>query len=436
MSKHSDRSGSVLDRRSVRRLYRLGGVCAAALLTVWWYTTHTNPSVTIPNPVLPTPTAFDFYVRAANALTDKREIGDAVSRYPRVRLTTAQKAEIVRQNARAIDTLHAGLAYPYLNPPVRSLYDDTAYYSKFRSVAHLLLLQGQTRAEKGDWAGAGESYLDIIEMGEEIPHGSPIIGAVDGISLQYMGRRPMEKVVEHLNVTQSHAAIQRLSGLMERHVPIADSLQEEKWVGQAVRMEIFKGVIKPAPGEKAEEGRGPRGPSGLDLLYFFQSKKRIMNSFTVYMDQSIQQARQPYSLHLPPPREPREFLNKLLLPIFLHEELKDASCQTQNGFLVVTLALHAYRLQHHHYPASLMELTPEYLKKLPEDPFIARDTFKYRVEGEGYVLYSVGPDGKDDGGRMIDDPKHPESPDSTSPNARYFVGQNSVGDIVAGKNLW
>jgi len=436
MSKHPDSSGSVLDRRSVRRLYRLGGVCAAALLTVWWYTTHTNPSVTIPNPVLPTPNAFDFYVRAANAITEKRNLEAAVSKHPTVHFSTAQKQEIVRQNARAIDTLHAGLAYPYLNPPVRSLSDDTVYYPKFRSVAHLLLLQGQTRAENGDWADATESDLDVMQMGEEVPHGAPIIGALTGISLQAMGREAMWKVVEHLNVEQSRAAIQRLSGLMERHVPMADSIQEEKWLGQAERMEIFNRVFKPTPEEKAEPPRSTGGSFVLDLLYFFQSKKRIMSDFTVYMDQNAQQARQPYSLHLPSPREPTDFLNRFLQPVFLYSELRDANSETQNGFLLVTLALHAYRLEHHHYPASLMELTPEYLEKLPEDPFIARDTFKYRVEGEGYVLYSVGPDGKDDGGRMIDDPKHAESPDSTNPNARYFVAQNSVGDVVAGKNTW
>ena len=53
MSKQPDRSGSVLDRRSIRFLYGLGGVCAAALLIAWGVTTHANPTVTIPDPVLP-----------------------------------------------------------------------------------------------------------------------------------------------------------------------------------------------------------------------------------------------------------------------------------------------------------------------------------------------------------------------------------------------
>jgi len=138
-----------------------------------------------------------------------------------------------------------------------------------------------------------------------------------------------------------------------------------------------------------------------------------------------------YSLHLPPPREPQDLLNKLLLPVFLHEEFRDVECETRNGFLLVTLALHAYRLEHHHDPASLTELTPEYLKKLPEDPFVARDTFKYRVEGEGYVLYSVGPDGRDDGGTPVYDGK---AEIGAYPEARYYVKHNSTGDIVAGKN--
>ena len=170
-----------------------------------------------------------------------------------------------------------------------------------------------------------------------------------------------------------------------------------------------------------------------ELLYFFASKKRIMHDFTAYMDQSAQQARRPYSLHLPPPHEPTDIINMILLPVFMNSRLGEVNCETQNGFLLVSLALHAYRLEHGHYPATLTELTSGYLSRLPVDPFTGQGTFKYRVKGKSYTLYSVGPDGKDDGGKPIDDPKrivgsHPES--------RYNIHDNSLGDVVAGKNTW
>jgi hypothetical protein len=58
--------------------------------------------------------------------------------------------------------------------------------------------------------------------------------------------------------------------------------------------------------------------------------------------------------------------------------------------------------------------------------------FQYRPTGNGYVLYSVGPDGRDDGGKAIDT----GSSRVNNPNERYFIRDNSAGDIVAGKNIW
>jgi len=49
-------------------------------------------------------------------------------------------------------------------------------------------------------------------------------------------------------------------------------------------------------------------------------------------------------------------------------------------------------------PESLDELAPEYINTLPLDPF-SGESFKYVVSNERLTLYSVGPDGKDEGGK-------------------------------------
>jgi hypothetical protein len=65
---------------------------------------------------------------------------------------------------------------------------------------------------------------------------------------------------------------------------------------------------------------------------------------------------------------------------------------------LVALALAAYRAEHGGYPEDLARLVPRYLKAIPEDPFVEKP-IRYRREGTGYVLYSVGPNGQDDDGR-------------------------------------
>ena len=68
-------------------------------------------------------------------------------------------------------------------------------------------------------------------------------------------------------------------------------------------------------------------------------------------------------------------------------------------------------------------LAPAYLNHVPDDQFALQGALRYRRTKAGYVLYSVGPDGKDDGGRPIDSPK-----------TKSLVMEDSVGDIVAGVN--
>ena len=63
-------------------------------------------------------------------------------------------------------------------------------------------------------------------------------------------------------------------------------------------------------------------------------------------------------------------------------------------------------------PARLEELVPGYCKAVPADLFDGKP-LRYRTFGTGYVIYSVGPDGKDDGGA---------EPDPNNSQTSYDVG--------------
>ncbi|MCW3100054.1 MAG: hypothetical protein JWL77_5672 [Chthonomonadaceae bacterium] len=433
--RHSPASNST--RRTALISLGLIGAMMVGLIGFWWTEAMKTPVVTIPTPALPNPNAFDFYVGAGNAVVNDKQIGNAVGTKPVVVYTLAQKEALVQQNLGVINTLHQGFAYSYLNPPARSFDVLFPYYAKFRSVARLLSLRGQVQAAKGDWAGANDSYLDAIRMGEDIPHGSILIGELVGIACQAIGRRPMWNVVAHLNAAQSRAAATRLQSIIDRHFTYADTLQEEKWFGEAGLLEVLNNTKKRNALFTPADTTGSTGTASVQsmtiLLYLAYSKTRIMNNYTNYMDANRKLMQQPYGLHLPPPPLPNDPFTSVLVPVFSQARMKDVDSETQNGLLLLTLALHAYRLEHGRYPVSLTELTPAYLKRLPDDPFAVQGTFKYLVKGGRYVLYSVGPDGKDDGGTPIDDLKQASS---SNPNSRYFVNEHSVGDVVAGKNVY
>ncbi len=76
--------------------------------------------------------------------------------------------------------------------------------------------------------------------------------------------------------------------------------------------------------------------------------------------------------------------------------------------LRVTLALHLYHTDHNRWPDTLADLVPNHIDVVPPDP-INGGGLRYRIDDGQPLVYSVGSDGDDDGGRppLIDvNPKY------------------------------
>jgi|GEM_PF-860558 len=71
----------------------------------------------------------------------------------------------------------------------------------------------------------------------------------------------------------------------------------------------------------------------------------------------------------------------------------------------VSIALERWRLDHGDYPEALDQLVPQWLTAVPLDPWSGKPLGYRRVDratdpfGRGFILYSLGPHGDDDGGR-------------------------------------
>ena len=80
-------------------------------------------------------------------------------------------------------------------------------------------------------------------------------------------------------------------------------------------------------------------------------------------------------------------------------EIRMALCaQAQQQMAVTAIALERYRLETGRFPADLAALMPKYLSALPRDGMDGK-TLRCRAQPDGgFVLYSAGLDGKDDGG--------------------------------------
>jgi hypothetical protein len=86
------------------------------------------------------------------------------------------------------------------------------------------------------------------------------------------------------------------------------------------------------------------------------------------------------------------------------EKVHSAAERNEQNFrnLHLAFALAAYHADTRRYPEALAELAPKYIDKIPDDLFSGQPLI-YRLESDGYLLYSVGVNGVDDGGQGYDD---------------------------------
>ncbi|MEC9092446.1 MAG: hypothetical protein VX438_07055, partial [Planctomycetota bacterium] len=97
-----------------------------------------------------------------------------------------------------------------------------------------------------------------------------------------------------------------------------------------------------------------------------------------------------------------EIIGNLAVAIMLADEINLSRTEwlirQQGNNLQLALALAAFRSTHDRYPNQLSELVPAYLKHIPPDIFSGKRPV-YRRLKNGYHLYSVGPNQRDDGGQ-------------------------------------
>ena len=88
---------------------------------------------------------------------------------------------------------------------------------------------------------------------------------------------------------------------------------------------------------------------------------------------------------------------------YAHNQLsaikKLAKVETARNIVISVIALKRYEIRNHHLPGSLDEMVPDLLKSVPID-FMDGQPLRYRRNVDGtFLLYSVGENGKDDGGK-------------------------------------
>jgi hypothetical protein len=168
------------------------------------------------------------------------------------------------------------------------------------------------------------------------------------------------------------------------------------------------------------------------LKVFFLSKTTVMNNVTQACDIQIANARLPYNASKEPLPVPSDPYTPYLTPDYSDlARWGFARNDAANAMWLIALALHSHKLERKTYPQNLRVLVPRYLKEIPADPFGGDEPLRYKLAGNSYLLWSIGPDERDNSGVAI---RHAKDATAFQLKRLPTIKADSKGDYVWGKN--
>ena len=95
---------------------------------------------------------------------------------------------------------------------------------------------------------------------------------------------------------------------------------------------------------------------------------------------------------------PKGFITALLTPAIGKAIERVEKVRMQHATALVAIAATKFRIAHDGLPEKAASLVPDFLPCLPKDTFLDTSRIRYSSKDDGVAIYSVGPNGKDDGG--------------------------------------
>ena len=135
----------------------------------------------------------------------------------------------------------------------------------------------------------------------------------------------------------------------------------------------------------------------------WRSANRWSSELLQWYDHSLQltEALYPNSTFEPVPENDNIFMSAMAGWHVGFEYCSYTGAEAELRMLEYRLLIQSYFRTHGHYPHSLQEVETS-SSQLPVDPFtIDSQPFRYRLKYHGYEIWSVGPDGRDNGGTPI-----------------------------------
>jgi hypothetical protein len=295
--------------------------------------------------------------------------------------------------------------------------------SKARMAARLLAAEARRYEAKGEYDEAVGNYFVILRLGKHYGNGRTLVDHLVGTACVQVGLNaafgglyrhayPTKKVREFLGKLDKERA-----GLPD----YVHALRSERAFGLGTVDDLMRvgpgglGLFRGVPAGLT----GSESPLQQRLLRILLPDRTVKKDMGRFYDKHIAAAAKPY--HEAPPGQdfleetkPWNLAAHMLLPTLSRSRNVSVRCRALYDALRLALAIKLYQAETGVYPDKLQWLVDDkVVEALPVDPF-SGEPFRYRVKDGQFVLYSVGANRKDDGGKV-----------ETRPGRAEDVGFNS-----------
>lgn len=247
---------------------------------------------------------------------------------------------LVHANSESLGRLRLGLTRQCALPADSAMTNVAGMLgdlAAMKRLAQVLAAEGRLGEMDNRLADAAQSYLDAIRFGNELSRGGFVINRLVGIACEAIGDTPLSKLAPKLSRAEAG--------------PVIAELEEMERAGVT-----------------------------------WEEVRRNENRFSRY--------------------QLRKGFNPLSWPMTLWQrwralqraEARHKRVVAHERLLRAELAVRCYQAEQGRLPARLEQLVPKYLQRVPSDPFSGKPII-YRPQGTNWLLYSIGEDGVDDGGK-------------------------------------
>lgn len=320
----------------------------------------------------------------------------------------AELKEAIAQNAKAFDLLAEMVEKPcflYRDPAdslVSSLIPNPI---QALDAARLLFFSSLFRAEDGDVRGAVDRLVTGLKFGSVMAREGTLISYLVSVAesrtvAQFLGEICRGRAVHDEDTARLAAALDP--------DPWRDRLAASFRGERVLFIEFGDEVLRADLGDVGSIWEGPRWWEEFGLWLFRPLVKRDMRRSLPSYEWLETQAKIPYyqsrealqARDVKPQNRPwYAVLSKTMLPESESASLKTAQIEAIMLANRAGLACRLYKSRAGRYPETLDALVPGLLSEVPIDPFTGKPLV-YRRQGEGFIVYSLGSNQKDDGGRM------------------------------------